>query len=215
MNVNKLLQTPLSELDFSVVDVETTGMSAQFNRIMDIGIVKMRGSIIVDRWQALIDPKQDVPYWITFYTHLSNTHVKGQPSFDKFAPKILELLSESVFVAHNVSFDYGFVESEYKRLGVRFEAPKICTVKLGRGLLPQLSSLNLDSLSKHYNIEITDRHRALPDAEATAIVLSKFIDVAQKDFGAKNFMDLSKLQRAYMPFSRGRRLGGFPNLFTK
>lgn len=195
MHLNELLRTPIDELTFSVVDTETTGMSASFGRVIDIGIVKVRGGKIVEKWESLIDPKQPIPYWITFYTHLRDSDVSGKPVFSKIASKVQELLKESVFVGHNVGFDYSFLSEEMKRCELPFNPPRICTVQLGRKLLPQLANAHLDALSDFYNIKISARHRALPDAEATAVVLGNFLEIAKTKYHAKNFFDLERLQR--------------------
>lgn len=194
MNLKDLIKTPLEEITFSVVDTETTGMNAKFGKVMDIGIVKVKNGKILETFETLFDPKQPIPYWITFYTKLTEKDVKGKPTFDTLSEKIHNLLKNSVFVGHNVGFDYSFVSSEFERCGVAFSSPKICTVLLGRKLLPHLANAHLDALSDFYNIKISQRHRALPDALATAHVLNEFIKIAKEKHKAKNFFDLERLQ---------------------
>ena len=194
MNLRELLLTPLDNLTFSVVDTETTGMSSDFNRVMDVGIVTVKSGEIVNKWEALINPKQEVDYWITYYTNLTDAHVKNKPTFDYYASHINNLLADTIFVGHNVGFDYSFMSSEMKRAGHVFDYPKLCTVLLGRKLLPQLANAHLDALADYYDIKISARHRALPDAEATAIVLLEFIRLAKQQFSAKTFFDLERLQ---------------------
>lgn len=194
MQLNKLLATSIDELTFSVVDTETTGMNPNFNRVMDIGIVTIKNGEIINKWETLINPNQNIDYWITFYTNITNSHVLNKPPFDLYAPKISTLLSDTIFVGHNVEFDYSFIKSEMLRSGQSFDFPKLCTVLLSRKLLPQLSHANLDFLSAYYGINITARHRALPDAEATAEILLKFIEIAKDRFNAKTYFDLAKLQ---------------------
>ncbi len=191
----ELLTKPLDDIDFAIVDTETTGMNSMHSRIMDIGIVKMRGSEIMEKWETLINPQQEISYWITFYTNLRDSDVNDKPVFNDFAEKIADMLKNTVFVAHNVGFDYSFLNYEMKRAKQQFDHPKLCTVMLGRKLLPQLANAHLDALSDYYNIKITNRHRALPDAEATAVVFQNFIEIAQKKYGAKTFFDLEKLQK--------------------
>ncbi|MEZ6255168.1 MAG: exonuclease domain-containing protein [Patescibacteria group bacterium] len=188
------LTTPIQDLTFAVVDTETTGMYCQYNRVMDIGIVIVKNGEIVEEWEALIDPKQEVPYWITEFTGIDNFHVKGKPIFKHYFPKIKSYLDNSIFVAHNVGFDYGFIKEEFLRCEHTFIAPNLCTVKLARKLLPNLSGSNLDVLSDYYNIEISARHRALPDAQATAVVLLEFIKIAREKYNARTFVDLERLQ---------------------
>lgn len=194
MNARELAQTSIDDLTFSVVDTETTGMNSKYNKVIDIGIVTVKNGEIVDKWETLIDPEQEISYWITHYTKLTAKDVAGKPTFGFFAPKINSLLKETVFVAHNVGFDYSFLSSEMKNANFPFSYPKLCTVLLGRKLLPKLSNAHLDALSDYYNIEISARHRALPDAEATAVILVKFIEIAKEKYGARTFFDLEKLQ---------------------
>lgn len=194
MDFKRLLQTPIDQLTFSVVDTETTGMTSKYNRVMDIGIVTIKNGEIVNKWEALINPQQTVESWITFYTNISDFQVKNKPTYDVFAPKIHSLLEGTIFVGHNVEFDYSFVEAEMHRASFPFSYPKLCTVKLGRKLLPELKNAHLDAISDYYGIEISARHRALPDAEATALILLEFISKAKEQHSAKTFFDLERLQ---------------------
>lgn len=195
MNAKLLAKTPIKDLTFCVVDTETTGMSAKYNRIMDIGVVKVKNGEITEEWETLIDPQQEIPYWITHYTNLSATHVRGKATFDVYSKKIAELLEGGIFVGHNVGFDYAFLLHEMTRAGFEFFHPKLCTVLLGRKLLPQLANAHLDAISSFYRIAITQRHRALPDAQATAKILLNFIQLAQEKYAAQTYFDLEKLQR--------------------
>lgn len=192
--IRQLAKTPIHELTFSVVDVETTGMSPQFNRVIDIGLVKIKNGEIVETWESLINPKQDIPQWITFYTHIKNRHVCNQPTFDFFMDKLESLLQDTIFVGHNAIFDYSFLSQEMQRYNKNFFYPRLCTVLLGRKLLPQLANAHLDAISDYYNIKIKQRHRALPDAEATAYILNEFIHIAKEKYNAKTFFDLERLQ---------------------
>jgi DNA polymerase-3 subunit epsilon len=220
MHVKDLQKTPIKDLTFAVVDVETTGMSPGYNRVIDIGVVKTRNGTISETWETLIDPKQKIGKWITYYTNLRDCHVRGKPTFDRFVPKIQRLLEKSVFVAHNVNFDYSFLTQEMRRIGREFNYPRICTVQLGRKLLPQLANAHLDALSDYYNIKISQRHRALPDALATAEVLNNFIEIAREKYGAKTYFDLERLQRLKIPKDKYKRIRNYrqithfqPNLF--
>lgn len=194
LTLKNLQNTPLQELTFAIVDTETTGMSAQFGKIIDIGIVIMQNNNILTTWETLIDPQQQIPFWITHYTNLTNKDVTGKPQFATVAPHITKLLQNTIFVAHNVGFDYAFLKQEFARTNTAFDPPNLCTVKLGRKLLPQLANAHLDALSEFYNITITQRHRALPDAQATAIVFGEFMKIAQEKYYAKTFFDLERLQ---------------------
>ena len=194
MSISELFTKPIDDVIFAVIDTETTGMFPQFSRIMDIGIVLVKNGEVIDKWQSLIDPQQSVPRWITHYTHLTHKDVKGKPLFAELAEKINKYLKNKIFVAHNVNFDYWFLFNEMKRLDFEFFYPKLCTVMLGRKLLPNLPHANLDMFADYYNLKIFPRHRALPDAEAAAFILVEFIKIAKDKYGIRNYFDLEKLQ---------------------
>jgi len=198
MPSSELFTKKISDLTFAVVDTETTGMNPAFSRVMDIGIVIMKNGEVVEKWETLIDPEQEVPYWISKYTHLTHAMVKGMPTFETYAGKISEFLKDAIFVGHNAAFDYSFLYHEMLRAKTAFNYPKLCTVMLGRKLLPQLANAHLDALADFYNIKISQRHRALPDAEATAFVLNEFIKIAQEKYGARTYFDLERLQKLYI-----------------
>lgn len=195
MNVKYLQTAQIDDLEFTVVDTETTGMVPTQSRVMDIGIVKVKGGKITETWESLIDPEQDVPYWITFYTGLTRAHVDGSPKFNELSDKILKYFAGSIFVGHNANFDYSFLTNEFTRLNIPFDFPKLCTVMLSRKLVPELGGFNLDILTQYFNIKVDRRHRALPDALGTAEALIKLIDIAKQKHNSKNFFDLDKLQR--------------------
>lgn len=199
MNLERLKQTSIENLRFSVVDTETTGMSPQFNRIIDIGVVIIENLKIAETWETMIDPQQDLDPWITYYTKIKNEHLTGKPKFMEIENKFSKYVNNSVFVAHNVGFDHSFISNELKRLDRDFNVPKLCTVKLTRKLLPHLENYHLDSVSGYYGIKIKNRHRALPDAYATAQVFLKIIDIAKDRHNVKNFFDLERLQNLYIP----------------
>ncbi len=194
MKAKELAKTKIDDLEFSVVDVETTGMYAEFNRVMDIGIVKVKGGKVVKEWETLINPQQTIPAYITSFTKISKSHVKNKKEFSHFATKVDEMLKGSIFVAHNVYFDYWFLWFEMKRAGYSLDLPKLCTVMLGRKLTLGITSASLDSLADSYGIRIENRHRALPDAKAAADLLVRFIDVAKKRYKAETYFDLYRLQ---------------------
>jgi DNA polymerase-3 subunit epsilon len=190
-----LISAPLSTLKFSVIDTETTGMHSKFNRVIDIGVVDVEYKTITNTWETLIDPKQEIPYWITQFTKITNKHVQGKPEFKHIAPKVLSKIENRVIVGHNVGFDYSFLKYEFARINKSFEYPRLCTVLLGHRFVPELPHFHLDSLSSHFGLQIENRHRALPDALATAYIFIEFIKMAEKDYNCKNFYDLERLQR--------------------
>jgi DNA polymerase-3 subunit epsilon len=156
---------------YVVVDVETTGGKQPLHRITEIGAVKMINGEIVDKWSSLINPQRHISKFITKLTGISNDMVKDAPLFSEVADRLSEFMQNCVFVAHNVNFDYGFFKQEYQRLDRNFKMPKLCTVREMRKHFPGLKSYSLGNLCDTYDIALEHHHRALCDAEATAVLL--------------------------------------------
>ncbi|MEL7001176.1 MAG: exonuclease domain-containing protein [Bacteroidota bacterium] len=152
---------------YAIVDIETTGGYAGKSRITEIAIFIHDGEKVVDTYQSLINPEQVVPAFITGLTGISQDMVDSAPTFSEVADEIYEILSNNVFVAHNVSFDYSFVKNEFERAGHLFNNKKLCTVRLSRKIIPGKRSYSLGNLCEQLGIHITDRHRAAGDAKAT------------------------------------------------
>ena len=115
------------EQDYVVVDIETTGGWASGDRITEIGAVKIRNHEVVAEWHTLLNPKRLIPAKIVQLTGIANEIVRGAPLFAEIADSFMEFMSDGIFVAHNVNFDYGFISYEYERLERRFRFPKLCT----------------------------------------------------------------------------------------
>jgi DNA polymerase-3 subunit epsilon len=160
------------EQDYVVVDVETTGGSVAFDRITEIGAVKIRNHRVVEEWQSLVNPQRAIPARITLITGITNEMVRDAPVFAELAESFLRFMGDGIFVAHNVNFDYGFISHEYHRLDRRFRFPKLCTVAGMRRRYPGHQSYGLAKLCERYGIELATHHRALCDARATGQLLN-------------------------------------------
>lgn len=163
-------------LTYAVIDIETTGGRADRDRITEIGVVITDGKNIIDSFESLVNPETSIPYEITRLTGIDNQMVSDAPKFYEIAKRIVEMTEETIFVAHNVRFDYGFIQEEFRRLGYAYTRKKICTVVLSRKAFPGLRSYSLGNLIQHFNIEAERRHRALDDAKATTVLLSYILD---------------------------------------
>lgn len=152
---------------FSIIDIETTGGNPKTDKITEIAIYVHDGDRIVRSYDTLINPERLIPYYITTLTGIDNKMVKDAPKFYEVAKDIVEFTENSVFIAHNVGFDFGFIAHEFQRLGYNYQRKKLCTVKLSRKLLPGMGSYSLGKLSQALGIEIKARHRAAGDALAT------------------------------------------------
>ena len=147
------------------VDLETTGATATSDRITEIGIVEVDADGTVREWQQLVNPGTRIPPFIEQLTGISNDMVTAAPPFSAIFGEILRRLEGRLFIAHNARFDYGFLKNEFKRLGITFRAPVLCTVKLSRALFPEHRRHNLDSLIERHGLAAEGRHRALADAQ--------------------------------------------------
>ncbi len=156
---------------YAIVDVETTGGRGEHHRITELGAVKLRDGAIVGRYQTLLNPQRRIPSRITRLTGISESMVAAAPVFADVAETFADFLDDAIFVAHNVNFDYGFVQQEFARLGRVFRRPKLCTCATMRKLFPGRRSYSLASLCREFGIDLTGHHRALCDAEAAAGLL--------------------------------------------
>jgi DNA polymerase III subunit epsilon len=152
---------------FVIVDVETTGGSPQNSKITELAMYKFDGTKIIEEFTTLLNPEMEIPEFIVRLTGITDQMVANAPKFFEVAKQILEFTNNCVFVAHNVSFDYGMFRSEFKRLGYDFRLPHLCTVRSSRNLLPGHASYSLGKITRDLGISIVGRHRAGGDALAT------------------------------------------------
>ncbi len=146
------------------VDLETTGGSVGEHRITEVGVVEVKDGEAT-RWSSLVDPQQSIPPFIQQLTGITNQMVRGAPTFAEIAPALFERLAGKLFVAHNASFDRGFLRAEFERAGIAFNPDVLCTVRLSRALFPSEKRHGLDALVERHALVPADRHRALADAD--------------------------------------------------
>jgi len=156
---------------YVVVDVETTGGRPGLHRVTEIGAVKIRDGEIIDEWSSLINPQRSIPANITRLTSISNEMVIDAPIFAEIADSFANFMGDAIFAAHNVNFDYGFINAEFKMIDRQFRHPKICTCSSMRKLYPGYASYSLKNLCREFQIDLKSHHRALCDAKAAAELL--------------------------------------------
>ncbi len=162
---------------YAIVDIETTGGQPAQDRITEIAVFLHDGEKIVDSYSTLLNPERLIPSYIERLTGISNEMVRDAPKFHEVARKIVEFTDGCVFVAHNVRFDYSFLKKEFADLGYTYSRKTLCTVRLSRSLLPGLPSYSLGKLCNSIEIPLENRHRAFGDAEATAHLFTRLMDV--------------------------------------
>ena len=160
---------------FAIVDIETTGGYASANGITEIAIAIHDGNCMVDYFETLINPGMPIPHYVQSLTGISNAMVSQAPYFESVAPRIFEMLHDKIFVAHNVNFDYSFVKHHLEKVGMLIDCRKLCTVRLGRKVLPGYPSYSLGKLCRSLEIEIEQRHRAGGDTRATVKLFEKIL----------------------------------------
>ncbi len=194
---------------FAIVDIETSGSHANANGITEIAIYIHDGNQIIEEYETLINPKQEIPIFIQSLTGITNEMVQKAPSFEEVAPKIFELLDGKIFVAHNVNFDYSFVNHHLKREGFNLNNKKLCTVRLARKIFPGLPSYSLGKLSRSLNIKIENRHRAAGDALATTLLFKMMMDADEHQY-INEALNAKAKEEALPPYISRLQLEGIP-----
>ncbi len=180
-----LVQNPgekfISEEEYVVFDLETTGLKPNQDRIIEIGAVKISGGEIIDSYSTLVNPGVKITPKIASLTGIKNTDLESAPAFTEVAEEFKEFIDGSVLVAHNISFDYGFLKEEYKRLNQDLpDFTLIDTVELSRAILPDLKSYRLNRVANKLGISLENHHRAEDDANATAEIFMNYLNKIQK-----------------------------------
>lgn len=160
----------LADTEFVVFDLETTGSKAPPCRITEIGAYRVKNGEVLDKFQTLVNPRMPIPPFITALTGISDEMVAEAPLFEDVAIQFLEFIGDSVMVAHNSGFDMRFLNHEIGRIfpDYKLANPCLCTVQLSRRLLPDIENHKLKTVAAHYEIDLTNHHRAAADAFATA-----------------------------------------------
>ena len=165
---------------YVVFDIETTGFSAVTDRIIEIGAVKVEDGKITDKFSTFVNPKRPIPFRITELTSITDEMVIDSPDIETILPQFIEFIGDAVLVAHNASFDVGFIEQNCKRQKIEADFTYVDTVALARVLLPALNRFKLDTVAKALNISLENHHRAVDDAGCTAEIFVKFVQMLKE-----------------------------------
>lgn len=163
--------------EFIVFDIETLGLNAHKNEIIEIGAVRIKSGRIAERFGQLIDPEKKVPAHITNITKITDEMLKGMPKIDKVIKDFVEFIGDSTLVAHNAPFDIGFIKRDIKKyLGKKLENPVIDTLQMARDLYPEQKKYGLSDMNRFLGLSLENHHRAVDDAQATANMFLIFLD---------------------------------------
>ena len=175
---------------YCVLDLETTGLSAKTEKITEIGIMKVVNGEVVDIFSEFVNPEKHIPERVQEITGITDDMVIDSPKIEELFPKILEFINGSVLVAHNATFDIGFLKNIAKDLGYDFDYTYVDTLPLARKLYPNLKKHKLGKIAEHLGIEVLVAHRALDDVDTTVKVLKEMMKELKKR-GAKTVADIA------------------------
>lgn len=185
------------ESPFLVVDVETNGSDPLKNRITEIACLKVQGGEIIEEYSSLVNPHQFIPPFISQMTGITNEMAFKAPEAKVVVPHLKRLMPDdkTIFVAHNVKFDWSFVRHTFMRENESLdELNQLCTYKLARKLLPNDMKKNVGALATFFNINMKNRHRAFDDAKATALILLELLEIAESEHGINSLHELLSFQ---------------------
>ena len=177
---------------FVVFDLETTGFSAEVDRIIEIGAVKIKNGEIVDNFSKFVNPKIPIPFRIEKLTGINDSMVMEAEPIEKILPEFLEFCGDAVMVAHNAGFDTSFIINNAERLGIKYDPTIMDTVLLAQFVIPNLHNYKLDTLCKYLAVSLENHHRAVDDAQATAYIYLKMVKMLEE----RDIFDLDKLNEA-------------------
>ena len=197
---------------YTVVDIETTGNGYKGSKITEISIFVFDGKTVIDEFTSLVNPEQNIPPFITNLTGITNAMVRNAPRFYEIAKKVEEITKDTIFVAHNVNFDYNIIQEEFKNLGFNFKRKKLCTVRLSRKIIPGLNSYSLGNICTFENIPINGRHRAKGDAEATTELFRRLIE-RDNNFTINSFLNPKSRQATLPPLLDKSVVDNLPETF--
>ena len=189
INIDEL---PGFDSTFVVFDLETTGLSANKHKIIEIGAVKVKDGEVIDRFSTFVNPEVPIPFKIIKLTTITDDQVKDAPLIEDILPKFMEFCEGCVLVAHNAAFDTGFIKENCKRLGIPYNYTSVDTVGMSRVMFPNSKKHTLDAMCKVLGVILDNHHRAVDDAEATSGIFIKLVKKL-KDAGVNNLLEVNKL----------------------
>ncbi|HEA30605.1 MAG TPA: DNA polymerase III subunit epsilon [Leeuwenhoekiella sp.] len=195
---------------YSIIDVETTGKGLHGSRITEICIVLLEDDQVIDKFTSLVNPECIIPPFITGLTGIDNALVADAPKFHEIVDDIERMTRGSIFVAHNVNFDYNVLRGEFKMIGRDFNRKKLCTVRLSRKLIPKLYSYSLGKLCTSLGIPLNNRHRAEGDTDATVLLFKKILDLDPERETINSFLNARSKEATLPPHLNKENLEKLP-----
>lgn len=182
----------LKDATYVVFDVETTGLSNQYDQIIELAAVKVKDGEIIDKFERFSNPHEKLSETIINLTHITDDMLVDAPEIEEVLTEFKEWVGDAIFVAHNASFDMGFIDTGYERLGFGPSTNGVIdTLELSRTINTEYGKHGLNFLAKKYGVELTQHHRAIYDTEATAYIFIKMVQ-QMKELGVANHKDINK-----------------------
>lgn len=199
--------------DFTIIDLETTGLDPTFDEIIEVGAIRVRNGDVTDTFSSLVKPEKEVDAFITEITGITNEMLADAPSISEIFPDFLSFVSNDIIVGHNVNFDINFVyDTNSKLYNQYFSNSFTDTLRLSRRLLPELEHHRLKDLINHFEIDIERQHRSLDDCKSTLECYNKLKSLAVEKYDTldnfyienkskrKKRLDLSQIKTAVTEF---------------
>ena len=170
----------LKDETYCVLDIETTGISKLTEKITEFGIMKVKNGEVIDTFECFVNPEKPIPEKVVEVTHITDEMVKDAETIDAVLPKVLEFVGDSVVVAHNASFDVGFIKENARKLGLKFDNTYIDTLALAKELFPNYKKYKLGIIAENLNIKVDVAHRALADVETLVKVFNVMLKMLEE-----------------------------------
>ena len=171
------------DCEYCVLDLETTGISCQTEKITEVGIIKYKNGEIIDEFECFVNPEKPIPPRVVEITHITDDMVKDAETIDKVIPKIINFIGDSVLVAHNADFDIGYLKYNFEKYGYKLENTYIDTLRLAKAIFPDLKKYKLGLIADSLNIQVDVAHRALDDVKTLVAVFKVMIDKTKEEHG--------------------------------
>ena len=163
--------------DYVVIDVETTGYDPRESEIIELAAARFKDGNILDSFQSLVQPKTPVPKKITKVTGITNDMLRSAPPIEAALPAFMRFVSRTPLVAHNASFDIGFIQRYASMQGLRIESQVVDTLWMCKECFPDLANHRMETVALHLQVDVDDLHRALPDCIATSAIYQRCVEI--------------------------------------
>ena len=170
----------LKDETYCVLDLETTGISKLTEKITEFGIMKIKNGEVIDTFECFVNPEKPIPEKVVEVTHITDEMVKDAETIDIVLPKVLEFIGDSTVVAHNASFDVGFIKENARKLDLKFNNTYIDTLALAKELFPNFKKYKLGIIAENLNIKVDVAHRALADVETLVAVFNVMLKMLEE-----------------------------------